>query len=85
MNSYESGAKAGGLRVSELTTYKDAAAQDTLSSVRYEYSEGELYALPKYSKEHLQRTPNNDEIIIEFFNYNCVLPYQNAYGEHIGY
>lgn len=82
---YESGAKAGGLRVSELTTYKDAAAQDTLSSVRYEYSEGELYALPKYSKEHLQRTPNNDEIIIEFFNYSCVLPYQNAYGEHIGY
>lgn len=82
---YDSGGPAGGLRVSEIVTFNDASKQDTLSSVRYEYSGGELYSLPKKTIEHNQMTPNNDKIVIGFFNYNCVLPYQNAYGEHIGY
>lgn len=88
---YHSGGLAGGLRVSRITTFRDADKQDTLSSVRYEYSGGELFALPKQRIEHEQRTPSMfasydyNRIRVEFFNYNCVLPYRNAYGEHIGY
>ena len=76
---------AGGLRVSEVTSFRDLTKLDTLSYVRYDYSDGELYSLPKYIKEHCQMTPDGNDIKIEFFNYRGVLPYQNAYGEHIGY
>jgi len=78
---------AGGLRLKSISEYEDSTRTTLLSKKEYTYSNGELYALPRYFWRGWQTTGENssDRITVTTFNVQSVIPITNSFGQHIGY
>ena len=90
MNQYENNNKlldAGGLRVDRITSYLNGDRQDTVSSICYEYTDGQLYALPQesFSCSEFKEVETANPLLLYVYDYLSVLPFRSKTEYHIGY
>lgn len=71
----------GGLVVKSLKDY-DAPNGKLLSSRTFTYSDGQLYALPKYEWDW---KPASSGLFLHLEDFNSIVPLCNSFGSHIGY